>query len=159
LILSRESIAEAILAFPEASNCINYPLDGPKEPIRLISPATKARDNDYQWFQGCRILETDDLTVTDGFREEVYNAMPLIFILTSGDKPYSVKLLLSHGANKNEKSSDGIPILTFACQLGCTEIVQLLLEYKADINATSPSKRTALIQQSWPGMWKSRLYY
>lgn len=85
LISSRESIAEAILAFPEASNCINYPLDGPKKPIELISPATKDTDNDYQWLQGCRILETDDLTVPHGFREEVYNAMPLTFILTSGD--------------------------------------------------------------------------
>lgn len=54
------------------------------------------------------------------------------------NRPEAVIYLLSQGAQVNTRNRDGCNSLMWACAKGFSEIVQLLVEHGADVNAQNP---------------------
>ncbi|GAA6077549.1 unconventional myosin-XVI-like, partial [Tachysurus ichikawai] len=55
-----------------------------------------------------------------------------------------VRQLVSSGANVNQRNEDGVTLLHIACASGYREVVDLLLENGADVQATDNSYWTPL---------------
>ena len=55
--------------------------------------------------------------------------------------------LLEHGANPNGvESVGGASILHWACQRGCLDVVELLLQYSVEVNQEDGSGNTPLME-------------
>ena len=57
-----------------------------------------------------------------------------------------VQILLVNGANPNIKYNSSVPVLMLAANKGHTEVVKLLMDKGADVNAKHTDGRTALRQ-------------
>jgi hypothetical protein len=72
------------------------------------------------------------------------NGWPLLMIAAKeGSKPL-VELLLSSGADVNDKNLSGEVALHYAASGGYKDIVQVLLDHKADVNVTNDAEATPL---------------
>src|SRR5258708_10419706 len=75
----------------------------------------------------------------------------LITAIESGD-PEKVRRLLAEGASPSTKNSEGKPVLIVAIELRSAEIVKLLLDNKADVNARDEKTgSTALMVAAFSG--------
>jgi ankyrin repeat protein len=69
-----------------------------------------------------------------------------IFAAIIADSQNSLICLLERGANPNHKNNDGMSPLQIAASLGRLELITILLEHEADIDATDKLALTALHQ-------------
>ena len=68
-----------------------------------------------------------------------------VYAAIQKNRPKFVALLIKYGANVDEShSAGGEPALYLACKKGFTEIVQMLLNHKIDLEAKPPGGSTAL---------------
>lgn len=74
---------------------------------------------------------------------------PLV-IAVYRNQPAAVKLLLQHGAEVDANSPEG-PALLSACYKGNLELTNLLISYKANVNAMNDSGTSALMYAALSG--------
>ena len=75
---------------------------------------------------------------------------PFCYAVESG-KLELVKLLLSNGADVNDKDGDTIPVLVKAAANGLQYIAKEIISYKANIEAQTPNGSRALHYAAWGG--------
>jgi ankyrin repeat protein len=73
-----------------------------------------------------------------------FDFRPLICIAAMFDQQETVKILLAHGANVNDKDGSGVTPLMFAARDGYIEMVKFLLAHGADKTAVDIEHNTAL---------------
>jgi len=74
-----------------------------------------------------------------------------IFDHVKSENITGIQAFLKSGGDVDLKDVRGWPLIQIAVEQGKTESLRVLVEYKADVNATDPSKRTALMKASFYG--------
>ena len=69
----------------------------------------------------------------------------MVFYCMSKNSGNVIRLLLDNGANPNEKSKTGTPVLSLAIKLGNIDAVNELLKYSQNVNATDKHGATPLM--------------
>jgi uncharacterized protein len=81
------------------------------------------------------------LGATPGRNEE----SPIVSAIQASAPPAVLRVLLDHGADPDQRRSDGTPVLAPAAWHGDHTAVDLLVQSGADINAIDARGRTALM--------------
>jgi hypothetical protein len=70
---------------------------------------------------------------------------PIVSAIEASAPPAVLRVLLDHGADPDQRRSDGTPVLVLAARHGDHAAVDLLVQSSADINAVDARGRTALM--------------